>query len=52
MSSSEPLSSNRTLERVAAILDAVDRAAVSASELARRTGAQRRIHAQNVARSH
>lgn len=38
MSSSEPLSSNRTLERVAAILDAVDRAAVSASELARRTG--------------
>ncbi len=38
MSSPESSSSNRTLERVAAILDAVDRAAVSASELARRTG--------------
>jgi DNA-binding IclR family transcriptional regulator len=38
MPSSESSSSNRTLERVAAILDAVDRAAVSASELSRRTG--------------
>jgi DNA-binding IclR family transcriptional regulator len=38
MSSAESPSSNRTLERAAAILDALDLAAVSASELARRTG--------------
>jgi DNA-binding IclR family transcriptional regulator len=38
MSSPEPPSSNRTLERVAAILDAVGRSSASASELARRTG--------------
>lgn len=38
MPSPETSGSNRTLERVAAILDAVDPAAVSASELARRTG--------------
>lgn len=38
MPSSESPSNNRTLERVAAILDTVDRAAVSASELSRRTG--------------
>jgi len=38
MSSSEPSGSNRTLERTAAILDAVGHSAVSASELSRRTG--------------
>lgn len=38
MPSSESPSSNRTLERVAAILDAVDSSSASASELARRTG--------------
>jgi DNA-binding IclR family transcriptional regulator len=38
MSSPESPSSNRTLERVAAILDAVDSSSASASELARRTG--------------
>ncbi|MDP9997502.1 IclR family transcriptional regulator [Pseudarthrobacter sulfonivorans] len=38
MPSSETNGSNRTLERAAAILDAVGRSAVSASELSRRTG--------------
>lgn len=38
MPSSETSGSNRTLERAAAILDAVEHAAASASELARRTG--------------
>lgn len=37
MPSPEPQGSNRTLERVVAILDAVDRTSASASELARRT---------------
>ncbi|MFJ4029062.1 IclR family transcriptional regulator [Paenarthrobacter sp. NPDC089989] len=38
MPSPETNGSNRTLERAAAILDAVGRSAVSASELSRRTG--------------
>ncbi|MDF9749618.1 helix-turn-helix domain-containing protein [Arthrobacter sp. ES3-54] len=38
MSSPDALASNRTLARAASILDAVDGAAVSASELARRSG--------------
>ncbi|TDL39715.1 IclR family transcriptional regulator [Arthrobacter nitrophenolicus] len=38
MPSPETNGSNRTLERTAAILDAVGRSAVSASELSRRTG--------------
>lgn len=38
MSSTETNGSNRTLERAAAILDAVGRSAITASELARRTG--------------
>jgi DNA-binding IclR family transcriptional regulator len=38
MPSSESPGSNRTLERVAAILDAVDHSAASATELAHRTG--------------
>jgi DNA-binding IclR family transcriptional regulator len=38
MSSPETNGSNRTLERAAAILDAVGRSAVSASELSRQTG--------------
>ncbi|MFI7481286.1 IclR family transcriptional regulator [Kocuria sp. M1R5S2] len=38
MSSPESPASNRTLERVAAILDAVNLSSASASELARRTG--------------
>lgn len=37
MPSPEPQGSNRTLERVVAILDAVERSSASASELARRT---------------
>lgn len=37
MPSPEPHGSNRTLERVVAILDAVEHSAVSATELARRT---------------
>lgn len=38
MPSTDTNGSNRTLERAAAILDAVGRSAVSASELSRRTG--------------
>ncbi|GGG66765.1 IclR family transcriptional regulator [Kocuria dechangensis] len=38
MPSPEPSGGNRTLERIAAILDAVGQSSASASELARRTG--------------
>ena len=47
MPPTEQNGSNRTLERAAAILDAVGRSAVSASELSRRTGREIRIEADH-----